>query len=339
MDCFYLQYNGGLSKEWILYEEFEGPLKDAVEKEYNISWYDYCEEIDETDSFASYWISNLIRYTQLKQLYWAQHEYTNQIVYISRYKDISIRFETADITSKVDMSLYIRLENPRNLLIRKTTSSKSQLHILLNSITEMQSYIKQINLDKLNKIALTEADVIIQNYSMICKEREHTVKPYNGIIKLDDKKGNIVNYSVYVGYCKQCNKYFMFTEDFYDLLRAGKPLCQIIDYAPYYNDVGKSNEGLNSYNSQSILNQMGYNVNSNDNLSDESRQNILKNAIIQNKLSIHEVLTFLNWLICTRKNQSKYEQAIHKWRKDIEFIKSFENEKRDNIIITKITRN
>ena len=42
---------------------------------------------------------------------------------------------------------------------------------------------------------------------------------------------------------------------------------------------------------------------------------------------------FLNWLIQTRKTQSKYEVAISKWQEDLQFVKKFELEEREKVNI------
>ena len=80
------------------------------------------------------------------------------------------------------------------------------------------------------------------------------------------------------------------------------------------------------FNSKSVLSEMGYNVQASHNLSDEERQNILLKAIEEKKVSENEILNLLELQIHLHSGDTKYGNAIEKWKKDSEFVKSFGKE-------------
>ena len=81
---------------------------------------------------------------------------------------------------------------------------------------------------------------------------------------------------------------------------------------------------------------MGYTVNANLDLEEEEREKILVRAIKQKLFSINDLISFLNWLIQTRKTQPKYESAVQKWTNDMEFIKEYNKQERESIDINQI---
>lgn len=114
------------------------------------------------------------------------------------------------------------------------------------------------------------------------------------------------------------------------MLKHGTPLCAV------YNESDISNKKTAKpfcYKSQSVLNAMGYSVGMELNLPAEERQQILGIALQNKMIEIHDLISFLNWLIQTRKTQSKYEVAISKWQEDLQFVKKFELEEREKVNI------
>ena len=54
---------------------------------------------------------------------------------------------------------------------------------------------------------------------------------------------------------------------------------------------------------------------------------------------IHDVLSYLNWLIKTREPQVKYRSAVEKWKEDMKFVESYKEEIREKIKVDSITVN
>ena len=79
------------------------------------------------------------------------------------------------------------------------------------------------------------------------------------------------------------------------MVRIGKPLCAI-----YYIEGENKKCVPFQYKSQSVLNAMGYTVEAERDLSVDVRQKILREALDKKLFEIHDVLSYLNWLIKTR---------------------------------------
>ena len=71
---------------------------------------------------------------------------------------------------------------------------------------------------------------------------------------------------------------------------------------------------------ESLIHSYGYNVNMNDNLSDDARQRILRD-IIENEILAQEiVLSYLDSLIIRGTGSPKYNNAVKKWKADRLFV-------------------
>jgi hypothetical protein len=201
---------------------------------------------------------------------------------------------------------------------------------------------KQIDLRKehtlyagLKKREIKHTDVIVTTQSMICHKKQHVITPMRGIVQLLTVENEQVSYEIYVGFCMECNHYYVFKSDYDEMLKIGKPLCAV-----YQNDIDedeKQTYGSFNYKSQSVLNAMGYTVGMNDNLSAFERQKILSKALQRNLIEIHDLLKFLNWLISTRETQMKYRTAVNKWKEDVKFVEAYEKDLRDEVIVDSIT--
>ncbi len=64
---------------------------------------------------------------------------------------------------------------------------------------------------------------------------------------------------------------------------------------------------------------------------------ILRQALDKKLFEIHDVLSYLNWLIKTREPQVKYKSAVEKWKEDMKFVESYEEEIREKIKVDSIT--
>ena len=116
------------------------------------------------------------------------------------------------------------------------------------------------------------------------------------------------------------------------MIQKGKPLCAV------YEESDKTQDNVSGfrYKSQSVLNAMGYTVGMETNLSSSERQKILEDALKSHIFSVHDLISFLNWLIQTRKNQNKFSTAVEKWTEDLKFVKNYEKENRGKVTFEKI---
>ena len=173
----------------------------------------------------------------------------------------------------------------------------------------------------LKRIDIEYSDVIITMNSMV--GHDHHIEPLRGIVQLLTSQNEQIEYEIYAGYCLNCNRYFCFKDDYIEMIKHGTPLCVI-----YSEDDDRDKKVINTfhYKSQSVLNARGYSVGMESDLSDGERQEILSTALEKKLFKVHDLISFLNWLIQTRKTQSKYDNAVKKWQDDLKFVKDFERE-------------
>lgn len=168
-------------------------------------------------------------------------------------------------------------------------------------------------------------EFLIRISSFRCNVRKHNIEEIVAVVNVFNKKtNNLEEVEVNAFYCRNCNLYYIYESEYTLLLKRGIPICPIHEELRYFN---KSND-FDSYNTESILRQFGYNVNAQENLSLEERHKILEIILNNSIMSKNEIISHLNFLINSRKNQINMFNAISKWNDDIKFVHTFKIENR-----------
>jgi hypothetical protein len=358
----------------MLASEENGKLKDFFEKEFDNRWTEnqLVKECTYDDSRFDLWMEHLEKATSDHLLDWRGYEhhfstrYDNTDIEIeidmnssgddcaylyvrNQAGGLGIRFghktiETISFKEFVEKSYNSSLNNKEEENANKKEKaepryiSKSGLRIiaLARQIEKQIEYRKDNNLySGLTKREIKHTDVIVTTQSMICHKKQHMITPLRGIVQLLTTQNEQVSYEIYVGFCVECNHYYVFKSDFDEMIKIGKPLCAV--YQESIDGDEKQTYGSFRYKSQSVLNAMGYTVGMNDDLSATERQEILSKALQSKLIEIHDLLKFLNWLIRTRETQIKYRTAVSKWKEDVKFVEEYEKDMRDEIIVDSIT--
>ena len=166
-------------------------------------------------------------------------------------------------------------------------------------------------------------DFVVRSNIFRCN-KNHELESIQALISVLKHNGEISNEIVSAGFCKHCNCYFILERDYIRLRNIGLPLCrQITEKA--YREIGEelfNGEGLNP---QSVLNQIGYNVNSNEDLSSKQRQDILSFAVETGLYTPTGICNFLDWLIDknNRVTNRDMSDAIRKWTEDRNYIAKY----------------
>lgn len=84
---------------------------------------------------------------------------------------------------------------------------------------------------------VTESDTVVINYSRSCVEVDHEAEDTLALIKVQEKKEGDKYYVVLVGYCEECEKYYIAEEDFALLAEKGRPALTLIDETGKYNSI------------------------------------------------------------------------------------------------------
>ena len=108
-------------------------------------------------------------------------------------------------------------------------------------------------------------------------------------------------------------------------MKKGRILWQVVSKKEY-EEYSKEQEagGLSEL---SILNIVGYTVNSNDDYSDDYRHNVLKYAIAEEIFTKEKAIRHISWLIKLNENKSNMEESVKKWRSDRDYLRGY-NEKK-----------
>ncbi len=126
---------------------------------------------------------------------------------------------------------------------------------------------------------------------------------------------------VAAAYCGDCDKYYILEEVYSDIRKNGMPLCPVCDEKAVQSSHDNP-EGI-QFADESILRQFGYTVSQKAGLTAQTRQSLLAVLIDKEILTPNDILSYLDSFINFRKDQSKYDKAIAKWKEDCEFVKQY----------------
>ena len=105
-------------------------------------------------------------------------------------------------------------------------------------------------------------------------------------MKILTPEGELIEENVYLGRCNSCGVYYIFRRDYDELCKKGHLICKVMD-----SSTGKTlSDSKFAFNSSSILSEMGYNVQAAVNMTAVERQELLRNAIEQKKISVKNIL-------------------------------------------------
>lgn len=84
---------------------------------------------------------------------------------------------------------------------------------------------------------LDEKDTVVINYSRSCIEEDHEAEDTLALIKVQEKAEGLKNYLVLIGYCEECEKYYIAQEDLALLIQKGRPRINLIDETGTYDAI------------------------------------------------------------------------------------------------------
>ena len=171
-----------------------------------------------------------------------------------------------------------------------------------------------------NQYGISFEDFVVRSNIFRCN-KNHELESIQALISVLKYNGEVSNEIVSTGFCKHCNCYFILERDYLRLRSLGLPLCRQITEKAYHENGDElfNGEGLNP---QSVLNQIGYNVNANEDLSNTQRQDILAFAVETGLYTPSGICSFLDWLIDknSRVLNRDMSDAIRKWTEDRNYI-------------------
>lgn len=161
-------------------------------------------------------------------------------------------------------------------------------------------------------------EFLIKINTFRCQKYNHKIEEIIAIVNVFDKNTEeIKSVEIPAFYCKNCGLYFIYGSEYDSLLKYGIPICPIHEEVKYFNNANK----FEKYETNSLLRQFGYNVNSQENLSVDERRKIINSVIKNGIMTKNDVLSLLNFLSSSRKNQLNMKSAVSKWEADIKYTR------------------
>lgn len=182
-------------------------------------------------------------------------------------------------------------------------------------------------------------NVIIKSSIHQCAKDNHDTCIRNALIYiLDNTTYEIVPETVPLLYCKTCNIYYMYEDQYNTLSKKGKILCRIYNLKQWQEGY-TSDDFFGKLNMESIFKICGYSVSSNSSVPDQARQNLLSFLIDRKIVSLAQTLNFLHWLIDNRKDSARMQNAVKKWKSDLKYItEKYRDNKSGTITVESIIR-
>ena len=182
-------------------------------------------------------------------------------------------------------------------------------------------------------------NVIIKSSIHQCAKDNHDTCIRNALIYiLDNTTYEIVPETVPLLYCKTCNIYYMYEDQYNTLSKKGKILCRIYNLKQWQEGY-TSDDFFGKLNMESIFKICGYSVSSNSSIPDQARQNLLSFLIDRKIVSLAQTLNFLHWLIDNRKDSARMQNAVKKWKSDLKYItEKYRDNKSGTITVESIIR-
>lgn len=321
-----------------LCSDIDGKLKDLYEENSTFDYDELVEDLPCIDPKFTYWKKRILTACNNNLARWTREKLVRDgYAYKTIYKEWDVCLcvwnnnSSYSLTvTKNGMGYKFKCENTEEeTRYRAMAKIHEAVHQSWKNRSTLHFYNKMLSASKTKHIS--HKDVIITSNTLACKS--HSVIPYRGIVHILTPDFKEETYELYVSYCEDCRTYRAFSSDYEELLKRGKPLCKVFKSEKEYN---QNKNNLYTYKSHSVLNTMGYTVKANSGLSTAERRNILLKAISNKLLTTDEVISFLNWLITSRRERPSYETAVDKWTSDMLFLKNYKSKNRKSIKVDSI---
>lgn len=273
-------------------------------------YFDYNEEKNESSVAFSYKVSDdltLVFNLLCSDIYGEKGNYSYNII----DKTIKVSFKCKKTTSKYIYPVKDDTEGYNSLI--KTAAYKQFKNNVKMGIWDDSDYYMHSDVKLLDF-----ADFLVRSTSYGCTNNNHKLIRINAAVKVKSNN-NTFEVTIPAAYCEKCDRYYIL-EKHYDMLKKYGYICCKIDTFESLQRV--SDNMFSTFQEKSILSWYGYNVNQQDNLSENERHRIL-DLIIENGIQTSfEVINRLEQNISLRKNNSSMKDAIKKWEIDIEYVRN-----------------
>ena len=214
--------------------------------------------------------------------------------------------------------------NPEHVHLLKEKEEKLEKEARKNTSLQNERGLNNVpnnENDKKQESYIGVKDLLIRRSTFMCRYKEHKLLNIDASINIIDRKGNESKIHVPAGYCTNCKVFFIMESIYQDIKRKGIPVCRISDEKSYIINTAYVNGMMLAQ--ESLLMQYGYTVSQEEGLSSFVRKKILALLVDNGVMTRNDIISYLDFFINQRKDQSKYEKAIEKWESDREFISEY----------------
>jgi hypothetical protein len=209
----------------------------------------------------------------------------------------------------------------KNLEQQKMEKAKREAEQVKIDVNRNSAQPKKLEILHTHDNAIHVKDFVVRRNVFKCRHNDHKLQNINAEISLINSIGEIVQSTVFAGYCSNCNIFFIMESTYENLKRRGTPICRVSDEKTYLKGASFVN-GMRLAQ-QSLLMQYGYNVSQTGGLTTARRQKILAIIIDNRILTKSDIIGYLDFFISQRQGQLKYQVAISKWEADKEFVSDY----------------
>lgn len=193
-------------------------------------------------------------------------------------------------------------------------------YIKENFICEFVDENSIINKIESNFLGKSIIEFLVRITNFRCNKNGHNIEEVNAVVNVFNKQNSKVSeVDIPAFYCRNCNIYYIYENEFKKLLSYGIPTCPVHEENKYFSEKGS----FENYSSESLLRQFGYNVNAQENLSTNERHRILMMILDNGIMDKNLVMSHLHYLYSSRKNQVIMQNAVSKWKQDITFVSEY----------------
>lgn len=163
------------------------------------------------------------------------------------------------------------------------------------------------------------ADFLVRTTNYACTNKDHNLKRIKALVNVFSGQ-KMFETTIDAAFCPECNKYYILERDYQLLRLRGRICCKVVEI----DELLRSGLTFNSWQEKSLLRIYGYNVNKNENLTQEERQRILSFVLENGIMTSYEIINHLEWQISTREGRLNMSDAISKWEDDIRYVRNYQ---------------
>lgn len=211
---------------------------------------------------------------------------------------------------KKDLNIY--KTKPVKPLVTKRVSSSTQ-----------EYYSRDISFDG------PDHTLYICKGTIACQRKYHKILSATGILVSLNQTPVKIN----VNYCTVCRKYFL---NLVEYKHYQEKYGNLLGNYAFEDAVSSGGNGFDDLAEKSVLNLCGYNVNSENNLSEKDRWLILENLMDHNIVSKPKIIEYLTFFISSKKNKKNMKFAVQKWTADLEWVRQYRINSQRRFLISNI---